>query len=578
MSHSQQQPQPQGAGAGDQAMETDPPQPAGPDFSYRNLWPKLDLGPQVTTIIQTNSRAFVNNLESFMAADPTIQEAPLSNKAKERKRRLSQKVYKKLEGVKKERKGLQAKRGKMPAKANPRASIKQRAKKNEVTIGQVQEKGWEVYMGEGDANAAYPYGKMQGAFNLNPGGVEILSPDVKIGEQTRQYLGHISEVFFAKVKGMEVECMLVNNRLLLSANEAAQVNPMAGFTLHDLLVEAAKALNADIADTGKRAHARRQFEIGVMGEALKVIPNDAVLNEAQKAGAERLAAAAAGYHVDYGSRKDLEELLRVVQHQVRNAASVQGPYSIDAAATKITDATFQNAVIAVNPLDGGKSHAEQHLALAYIKSGYTGKAVVAGTKIPCATCWLSLALVHQAGYAIEFNNTPGGHWDTSVFRGLAEIARVLGVTDITNLWQRFVDTGTMIQGGRKQYLTALWENTGLTIKIPREGGGLAAKGLTQDISRLTQYPLDVDNDDLGTPFDTPGTPKAGGWETPEDDPDRQSAEKAQSALDTWELQRKLRDVQRQQAKEAQQGKTATTTGTPQDQGASGAMDLDPNVS
>jgi hypothetical protein len=560
-----------------------PPRPPGPNLSYRNLWPKLnDLHPEAVTIIETNSRGFVNMLESYMQTDAAIRSAPQADKGKKRKRDLAEKLSTKLESVKKERKVIEKARGSMPATIVDGASIAKRPKKGEVTLDDVKKKNTELFMGDSHTGAR-AFGHHKGELNLMDGGVEALLPDVKIGEQTRQYLGHISEVFFEKVEGMEVESMLVNGRVLVSANETERVEAMAGFSLATLLSNAAKAVNADLSEAYARDgekvvnanHARRRYEIGVMGEALKVIPKDTNLNDAQRAGAERLAAAAAGYHVDHDSRKDLEALLLVIQHQVRNLTSVQGPYSIDQAAQKIVDPAFKNAVIAVKPVDGGKSHAEQHLALAYIKSGYRGKAVVAGTKNPCATCWLSLALVHQAGFAIEFNNTPGAYWDTTVFRGLGEIARVLGVTDITNLWKRFVATGTLLKGGHKQYLTALWENTQLIVKVPKEGGGLKEKGYVQDISRLSQYPMDIDNEPLGSPYAPPSSPPTGGWDTPPTSPSRQEAERAQAELDEWVKQQKLRQ---QQAEQARQDGATTTTANPQVQSTSGQMDMDPNVS
>jgi len=224
-----------------------------------------------------------------------------------------------------------------------------------------------------------------------------------------------------------------------------------------------------------------------------------------------------GFYLDHAARQGLESFVKTLQAQVRTITQVRGPFSIEEAAEKINDVGFEHAVIAVDALEGGKSHAEQHLALAYLKSHNPGPAVVSGTKIPCAVCWLSLALIHLAGRKLEFNNTPGGLWDTTVFRGLTAIAAELKIVDVTQLWASFVQTYNIVPGGKQfvQYLTALHDQTDLTVTIPEEGGGLKKKGYTQDISGLSREFIEGrPQSPLGSPFrEVPDSPR-GSYGTP----------------------------------------------------------------
>src|SRR5207302_447607 len=172
--------------------------------------------------------------------------------------------------------------------------------------------------------------------------------------------------------------------------ESETVGAIAGLKLGELLQQAAEDSSA-LVDIIDDTHRSRRYRIGVLGEALKLVPEGSKLTEAQLKGVEVLAEAQAGFHLDRDARPMLLSFVRTLQAQVRTITKVQGPYSIEEAATKINDDQYKHTVIAVNALERGKSHAEQHLALAYLKSNNPGPAVVAGTKTPCAVCWLTLA-------------------------------------------------------------------------------------------------------------------------------------------------------------------------------------------
>jgi hypothetical protein len=89
-------------------------------------------------------------------------------------------------------------------------------------------------------------------------------------------------------------------------------------------------------------------------------------------------------------------------------------------------------------------------------------------------------------------------------RGLAAVAAALNITDITALWARF-ETATDLLPGEQfgQFLVSLRERTGLTVNVPRKGGGLVAEGLTQDISQLSQEMVDDDSTYLGNLTEAP---------------------------------------------------------------------------
>ncbi|GAB1510366.1 hypothetical protein [Actinophytocola sp. KF-1] len=521
-----------GAAGDGEAVETmtvdEEPAPLPPTMGYRQLARRLSgVDPRVVDLIERGSRAFADNVKSYLATDATTRDTPLTDAVKEKKRKRVAEVSEKLDEVRKERRLLDAHLGSStPAQADGTLP-----RNRKVTNKAIKDKTTTHILGE-DENYARPFGHQKGAFNLNPGGVLAAYPEMKIGEQTRQYLGNLSNLLFERVSTMEVEAMLANDRVLVSTNETDTVTSLAGLDLGAALQGAAGAVVADNSD-----HALlRRYKIGVVGEALRAVPADAELTPGHLAGAKELAELETGFRADHDGRRELESFLRVLKNHVQNALTVQGPFSIDEAAQRLVDPAYKHKVLAVKALDGGKSHAEQHLVLALIKSGHTGKAVVAGTKRPCAMCWLTLALAHQNGWNVEFNNEPGGFWDTTVIRGLAAVAQELGVGDITDLWNMFVHTNRIQPGGTQfvQYLTSLREGTNLIVNVPETGGGLAGQGLTQDISGLHKDFMEATPDSpMGSPFEDPPASPPGYWGTPPGSPSRQEAEEQQERYDRW---------------------------------------------
>lgn len=471
------------------------------DTGYRNLLSKLKRShPRVEEIALTHSRHMVNDIKAIMSATPGERQAELTTTTADERRQVALRTFQKLTEVNSERTRFRD-YAPLPDPENEETGKK-------VTLTGVRSETSQFVLG--GATKAMPFGPRRGAFSRADDGVRVIEPEVKIGKRTRQYLGHLSEIFFARVKTMEVECMLVNNRILMSTNDAAAVGTLAGQMLGTLLQEAAATINADERDS----HRKRQFKIAAMGQALAITDEDEELDEVQEQGAYLLAQAHASYHVDPRAREGMEQILQTVQKQVRKSLAIQGPLSIADAAAAIVDPDYKNAVIAVSPLPGGGSHAEQHLALAYIQSGHGGAASVAGTKIPCATCWLTLALTAQH-LPLEFNNTPGGLWETTTFRGLAAVAGALNITDLGVLSASFELAASLFgEGVFSQYLTALEEQTHLTITIPAKQAKLKDKGLTQDTSALTDddeelQPRNTDDDPGWTlttnPLSPPGT-------------------------------------------------------------------------
>jgi hypothetical protein len=479
-------------------------EPIQPDTSYRDLTTKVKLNAKVQSIIALKSRAVVDSAKVYVVSSEKTRTGPLTDPTDRVKRKRVEEIHTALNDKTKTRKILDDHFGSMPVD-----TTKKKVKSGQkVTLKAIGEQVPKLVLGE-DGEGARPYGHQKGMLTLEPDRVHALRPKVKVGGLVKQYLGHISELFFAKVQGMEVECMLVNDRVLVSVNDSDLVKQVAALTLQTLLKEAEQEVA-----TSEDVHNRRRHDVGVMGGALSVA--DGVdPTKTQLEGATRLSEAAIGFHMDHDSREGLESFLGMLQEQARSALQVQGPFSIDEAATKITDPTFENAVIAVGTLKND-SHAEQHLALALVKSGYRGKATVAGTKNPCTVCWLTLALVQQAGFDLDFNNNPGALWGTT-YRGLSAVAEALNVTDITNLAKRLRKTVDLLPDQEfTQFLTALKEGTNLTIKVPTTGGGLKEKGYTQDIT--PRSPPFVDNDDrvwMGEETEIPTTPERGTYGTPQ---------------------------------------------------------------
>jgi uncharacterized protein (DUF1778 family) len=452
------------------------PEPVIPVRKRRILTAKLDgLDPRIAAKAREGARKCVTEIGRFRASGVDVQGQSLEDVADESVRVFYREVVKQLDkaDARKEKFG----------KARKRPRPKEDSSAKGINLASVKDSvGVHITQGK---KIARPYGQQKGGASLEEGHVLALNPVIKIGSQTEQLLGRISQLFMNKVNDMEYESMLVNQRVFVSANAQASVTEIAKFNLQSILREAAQKIIDDNAESS----VLRQYSVGALAAALDSIDPLAELTKQQERGAELLSELAVGHHIDASVREELQGVLKVVQHQIRNRLKLAGPLTPDQAAAAITDDAYLNQVIAVMPPDDF-SHAEQYLALALVKAKYTGRAVISGTKNPCSCCWLTLTLVLQNGFDLKFNPTAGLYWPKAA-RGVRAVADALGISDVSQLMEYFKDANNLTNenGDFLQHLTALRE-AGLIVKIPEKGGGLAGRGLTQDQSARSVYMVD----------------------------------------------------------------------------------------
>ncbi len=526
------------------------PEPVEPTRKRRILTDNLEgLDPRVSHIAKKAARECVTEIGRFKASKPEVQSQRLASKKDEGSRVFYSKVAKQLDKSKDRREKFgKARKTKVSSKVeDPR----------KVGFGSVKDAIDEHITG--GEKVARPYGQQKGGALRERGHVLALNPVIKIGSQTEQLLGRVSQLFMRAASDMEYETMLVNQRWFVSANNTANVEKVSALFLQDMLTEAAKGIVDDNADSPEL----RAYSIGALASALGTIDPGAALSKQQQRGAELLSELSVGHHVDADVRKELRDALKILQAQVRSRMKVHGPLSPDEAAAALKDDKLKNHVIAVLPPDDD-SHAEQYLALTLVKAGYTGRAVISGTKNPCSCCWLTLTLVLQHDYDLKFNNTAGLYWPKSA-RGVKLVAEALGVTDISYLMEYFQKANKLTNDEDRflQHLTALRE-VDLIVDIPKSGGGLKDKGLTQDQSARSVYMVDnpsFSKDKLPDDFVAyPGSPVYS-YNSPrrEDDSeverDEMLIDRFPKQREDWEAQSKKADEQRKK-KEAARKKLA----------------------
>lgn len=188
--------------------------------------------------------------------------------------------------------------------------------------------------------------------------------------------------------------------------------------------------------------------------------------------------------------------------------------------------------------------------------------MIAGTKNPCSCCWLTLTLVLQHGFGVQFNNFAGAYWPKAA-RGVRLVAEALGVDDVGTLMEYFASSVDMTGTTNfKQHVTALRE-VGLKVTVPAKGGGMSDMHLTQDqTARSTFF---VNNpvftteelpDTYGPVPDSPprsyGTPLHDQEYMEEDNADKEYQEnykKWQAQYDQAELQKQAREKRQAENKD-----------------------------
>lgn len=210
--------------------------------------------------------------------------------------------------------------------------------------------------------------------------------------RTRQVLRQISTAIFGYVREeldmkaeQEVQAMLVNDRILISANDDGTIDALA---LH--LKKKAKKVAHD--------EYRNEFGNVLKGEWVQKTRE---LRTAKKLGAVLRRKRLADHHA--------ANLLRAMA-RAKKCIKVLDLSTDDAGIVTSPDGDEKVILVKGSPLP----HAEQKLVHALFKAylgGYAGRVYVYGKKRPCYGCYLTLKYVEEHGFPdLWFNSRAGGTW------------------------------------------------------------------------------------------------------------------------------------------------------------------------
>ncbi|TDO33097.1 hypothetical protein C8E87_8580 [Paractinoplanes brasiliensis] len=203
-------------------------------------------------------------------------------------------------------------------------------------------------------------------------------------------------------KDLEVQGMLINNRLVFASNFNATVDLIAGVTLPPGdNPPLQRLLNLSQSDAGRRRHLSHQDADEYVGRMNRShIKLDAAFDgvrDSATAGAMRA-----------------NRLVRIADAAPSTAVGRQQLRQL------LTDPEYQGAAIMLRLDTAGANsvHAEQKLMLAVLSAGLDpddihGTHVVMGKYRPCLGCWAALHAYAAEGYPVNFNDNYGNYYTES---------------------------------------------------------------------------------------------------------------------------------------------------------------------
>ncbi|HTJ72256.1 MAG TPA: hypothetical protein VL551_32245 [Actinospica sp.] len=294
-------------------------------------------------------------------------------------------------------------------------------------------------------------------------------PVPKGGRRDLQLLNQLSQLLLNEVaKSQEIEAMVVNGRILVSANEQGTVDELAAFNLNALLPRYRSTARVGPKQTRgtvdwKTVKPRKIADLCTAllldGPGFAVVNN----NAAAKVGLRRLIQLQVDCQLVPDQRRQVTEILATLHATLTRGGALVNGGSPAAAAAKILDPAHAGKIITVDAVNG--SHAEQNLVAAVIaaavaapgQTGLRAKIVargpvsVAGGKRPCTTCWFTIGLARRYGLDIHCNWHPGGLWKTTTNIGAADVATLLNMTK-EQLGAAFAEVKQQF-GGYTQYVS-----------------------------------------------------------------------------------------------------------------------------
>lgn len=492
----------------------------------------------VTAIVQTQATTIISNVKLVRAADEKTNNTTLSNPKKDKSRRAATDMQRSFKEVKRRREVESTVQNKGPGGTSTS------------TLPETGAKGVRPWMAtfvsnDGNRTLDAPFGPRQGFGSTNPNEVQAINPGFKSGDNALQMLGHLAGLFMRANSDLEYQCLLVNNRIFVAANDEAKISSFRDNKLTALFDDAAKKEVAYTADSWEL----RPYLIAAVAAALTKDPkSDATLTPLQKRGAEMLAEYEASHHLDHDVRAGIRSVFNVVQNQALTPRAMVGPISIGTAAAVLGKPEFEYEIILVEPSHKHGWHAEQTLAMVLLKAGWKYGALVAGTKLPCLACWHTLNLLPLHEYRLTLVQKPGLYWSTETLKGLTHVAKTLGIKNVADLEKAFGLTQQHTNDAFTQYMTALREQASLDIDTTRRG--LAKHGLTQDQSQRSFHYPNVDPNPVlitGAPYpdQVPSSPR-GTYDTPPTSPqaNAEDVEMAEYTEKEAEYQKKMEEYQK----------------------------------
>jgi hypothetical protein len=515
--------------------------PVKPVSTRRSVIAKLPggLNSKIEGVVKPHAKRTVDNFKKMNSVSPTARTTKQASKQKEKTRQFVLELSDQLEKTKKQR--VAAKKLTGP-KLTTKSKLIAKGKGESVSDAFLEYTG-----DDGDREFAFPFGNRMGKASTDKDEVGVLNPGYKIGIQPMQMLGHLSQVFMNAVNDYEYESMLVNDRVFVASNAEETINQFRKKTLQSFLADAAQKV---VADAEAQSSKQRAYRIGALSEALKLDPMSTDdLTPQQKDGAALLAEYEVGHYIDHAVRKDIASFLGLLQHQAQNAIKMRKPKTPEDAAGQITGSP-QYSVNLVKPPQQGGWHAEQALVMTLVLGGWTGGAVVSGTKQPCFCCWLTLSLLPQCGYPLTYNLAPGFTWDTTTMAGLTKVAKALGIAKVSVLLDMFEATQVLTGDQYKQFMTALTTQTDLTVDVTIGGERLRARGLTQDqSSKSFIFPRDEEELTGGEFPDEPPDSQYGDFGSPPSSP---SITQEKMEIDDYEKEQSEFDAAKKKADEEEE--------------------------
>jgi hypothetical protein len=318
-----------------------------------------------------------------------------------------------------------------------------------------------------------------------------------------QLANEIAQAMISAVKNAtEIELMIVNDRILVSANEQKAVQDLCKKSLDELLADLS-TVSAEQFEERNEGFAKRKIDkIDAIRNALDDDDN------AEQTGSGRLADLAVDSHFWPEQAESVRGALTTLKEA--HLKIVQGGSPAEAAKL-IDDDTYRGRIIAVDASElasGPCTHAEQNLALALVHSGYQGAATIAGGKRPCTVCYLSLCLVSQCGFGqLRFNGHPGGYWKTTTVAGLHKIATALRL-DPAQLTEQLA---AISQDGLEQFVTDTDPDAPPSTWIDDLREAVATKLYNTDTATQSQSPLHNDS------YTPPSSPSQHGQDDEDDE-------------------------------------------------------------